>query len=71
MICSMYTPASVLNAAVATLGATVGLTLFAIYTKSDFSDSYSKCYGNYAIIKRSFGVSSVFHSSLPCLISLS
>ena len=45
MICSLYTPESVLNAAVATLGATVGLTLYAFKTKSDFSDSYSKCYG--------------------------
>ncbi len=50
MICSMYTPASVLNAAVATLGATVGLTLFAIYTKSDFSDTYSKFFGIHVII---------------------
>ena len=44
-ICSLYTPQSVLNAAIATLGATVGLTAYAIKTKSDFSDSYSKCAG--------------------------
>ena len=49
-ISSLYTPESVLNAAVATLGATIGLTAYAIKTKSDFSDSYSKCYGNYSII---------------------
>jgi protein lifeguard len=49
MICSLYTPESVLNAAVATLGATVGLTLYAVKTKSDFSDSYSKCYGINAV----------------------
>lgn len=36
-ICIYYTAASVLNAAIATLGATLGLTLYAIYTKSDFS----------------------------------
>jgi protein lifeguard len=45
MICSLYTPESVLNAAVATLGATLGLTFYAIKTKTDFSDTYSKCYG--------------------------
>jgi len=45
MICSFYTPESVLNAAIATLGATIGLTLYAVKTKTDFSDSYSKCYG--------------------------
>ena len=44
-ICSLYTPESVLNAAIATLGATIGLTAYAIKTKSDFSDSYSKCAG--------------------------
>ncbi len=32
MICSLYTPASVLNAAIATLGATIGLTLYAVKT---------------------------------------
>lgn len=46
-ICTLYTPESVLNAAVATLGATLGLTLYAIKTKTDFSDMYSKCYGNF------------------------
>lgn len=46
MICTLYTPESVLNAAVATLGATIGLTLYAAKTKSDFTDSYSLCYGN-------------------------
>lgn len=44
-ITTLYSPASVLNAAVATLGASLGLTLFAVKTKSDFSDSYSKCAG--------------------------
>jgi len=37
MICGFYTPESVLNAAIATLGATISLTCFAIYTKSDFT----------------------------------
>lgn len=37
MICGFYTPESVLNAAVATLGATVFLTGYAIHTKSDFT----------------------------------
>lgn len=50
MICTLYTPESVLNAAVATLGATIGLTLYAIKTKSDFTDSYSICYGNDVLI---------------------
>ena len=50
MICSLYTPESVLNAAVATLGATVGLTIYAFKTKSDFSDTYSKCNGIYFFI---------------------
>lgn len=45
-ICTIYTPESVLNAAVATLGATLGLTIYAMKTKTDFSDMYSKCYGN-------------------------
>ena len=59
-ICSMYTPESVLNAAIATLGATLGLTFYAVKTKSDFSDSYSKCYGNCDVTQGSFGRSSVF-----------
>ena len=50
MICSLYTPESVLNAAIATLGATIGLTLYAIKTKSDFSDMYSKCSGKNELI---------------------
>ena len=32
-ICSFYEPESVLNAAIATLGATLGLTLYAVKTK--------------------------------------
>ena len=46
-VCSLYSADDVLNAAIATLGATVGLTLYAVKTKNDFSDSYSKCYGKY------------------------
>lgn len=46
VICTAYTPESVLNAAVATFGATIGLTLYAMNTRSDFTDSSSKCYGN-------------------------
>ena len=49
-ICSKYTSESVINAAVATLGATIGLTAYAIKTKSDFSDSYSKCAGKLVVI---------------------
>ena len=37
MICGLYTPESVLNATVATLGATISLTCYAIYTKTDFT----------------------------------
>jgi hypothetical protein len=49
-ICGLYTPESVLNAAVATLGATVSLTCYAIYTKSDFTETYSKCLGKISFI---------------------
>ena len=48
-ICTLYDPDVVLNAAMATLAATLGLTLYAIKSKKDFSDSYSKCWGNNAI----------------------
>jgi FtsH-binding integral membrane protein len=37
MICGFYEPVSVLNAAIATLAATIALTLYAIKTESDFS----------------------------------
>jgi len=36
-ICSLYTPDSVLNAAIATLAATLGLSFYAYKTKSDFT----------------------------------
>ena len=49
-VCTLYTPDDVLNAAIATLAATLGLTLYAVKTKNDFSDSYSKCYGKLEII---------------------
>ena len=49
-ICSYYYADTILNAAIATLGSTIGLTLYALKTKSDFSDSYSKFYGNFEII---------------------
>ena len=44
-ICSMYEPQSVLLAAVATAGASIGLTAYAIYTKSDFSTYWSQLNG--------------------------
>jgi FtsH-binding integral membrane protein len=37
MICSLYTPESVFQAAAATCGATIGLTGYAIKTNSDFT----------------------------------
>lgn len=38
MICSLYTPASVLQAATATCAATVGLTAYAIQQRNDFTE---------------------------------
>ena len=49
-VCSLYSPDDVLNAAIATLAATLGLTLYAVKTKNDFSDSYQKCFGNFEVI---------------------
>ena len=40
-VCMLYTPVSVLNAALATLAATIGLTVYAIKTKTDYSETYS------------------------------
>ena len=57
MICGFYQPVSVLYAAVATLAATIALTVYAIKTESDFSESYSKCYGKKLLIQDSSGVS--------------
>lgn len=37
MICGFYEPLSVLNAAVATLAATIALTIYAVKTETDFS----------------------------------
>ena len=48
-ICTLYSSDDVLNAAMATLAATLGLTLYAVKSKKDFSDSYSRCWGKYAI----------------------
>ena len=45
-----YTPEMILNAALATLAAVLGVTLYAVKSKTDYSDSYSKCYGKYVII---------------------
>jgi FtsH-binding integral membrane protein len=41
MICSMYTPDSVLLAGVATLGITLGITYYAMTTKEDFTSANS------------------------------
>ena len=45
--CLYYTPEMILNAALATLAAVLGLTLYALTSKTDYSNSYSKCYGKY------------------------
>jgi FtsH-binding integral membrane protein len=37
MICSLYEPESVFQAAAATCAATIGLTLYAMNTKNDFT----------------------------------
>lgn len=45
-ICSMYTPMSVLLSTVATLMATLGLTFYAVTTKTDFTAIFSYVKGN-------------------------
>jgi FtsH-binding integral membrane protein len=40
MVCSLYTPESVFQAAAATCAATIGLTAYAIKTNSDFTECY-------------------------------
>ena len=57
-LCALYTTESVITAAIATLGAVLGLTLYAVKTKTDFSDNYSKCYGIYVLIQDFCGHSS-------------
>ena len=53
-ICGFYTPESVLQAAVATAGATFGLTVFAYTTKYDFTEwvhfFYGKNFFNFRIL---------------------
>jgi FtsH-binding integral membrane protein len=57
-ICALYTPASVLNAAVATLAATAGLSLYAYKSKVDFTECLHFMMGNAPPIQPSSGVSS-------------
>lgn len=45
MITNFYTPESVLLSAVATLAATLGITLYAITTKTDFTSTMHNFYG--------------------------
>lgn len=40
-VCSMYTPESVLLAGIATLGATLGITFYAMTTDKDFTSANS------------------------------
>jgi FtsH-binding integral membrane protein len=55
-ICSLYTPESVLNAAVATLAATTGLSLYAYHSKVDFTECMHFMLGTHLLIQPSFGV---------------
>jgi FtsH-binding integral membrane protein len=50
VICSFYTPESVLQAAVATCAATIGLTVYAIRTDSDFTTCSHWMMGKYVVI---------------------
>jgi protein lifeguard len=50
MICSLYTPESVLQAAAATCAATFGLTAYALKTKSDFTECTQWMLGKKPII---------------------
>ena len=54
-LCSYYDADSVLNAALATLAVTLGLTLYAVKTKADFSDHYSRYSGKNTLTKVSSG----------------
>lgn len=49
-ICSIYTPESVMLAAVATAAATFGITFYAMTTKADFTSWMNSFYGNSFII---------------------
>jgi FtsH-binding integral membrane protein len=57
-ICGLYTAESVLNAAVATLAATVGLSLYAYKSKSDFTECMHFMMGISPFMQVSSGVSS-------------
>lgn len=50
LICGMYTPASVLLSAVATLSATLGLTYHAMTTSEDYTSFRSAAKGKLHII---------------------
>jgi hypothetical protein len=46
----MYTPESVLLSAVATLSATLGITFYALTTKTDFTNFMQGAYGSLILI---------------------
>ena len=52
-ICGFYDASAVLQAAIATAGATCGLTLFAWKTKYDFTKWAHFFYGNFFLMKAS------------------
>ena len=53
LICSIYTPESVLLAGVATLAATLGITFYAITSKTDFTNLSHYIYGNFLLMQDS------------------
>jgi protein lifeguard len=58
VICSFYTPESVLQAAVATCAATIGLTVYAIRTEADFTECSHWMMGKIVVMQAFSGASS-------------
>lgn len=54
--CSMYTPESVLLAALCTASATFGITFYALTSKSDFTKFTNSFYGTYFLTQPSLQV---------------
>lgn len=65
IICSFYTPESVFQAAVTTCAATIGLTAYAMNTRSDFTECKQWMMGKLCLTQDFSGVSSSLLWQLP------